>query len=619
VIGETPQPSKWGVAACASTGRRLADVLKSIRPEMHQLRWRQVVERYTGAKRRRYEEALNSLTGTLSEVPLTNSTQQNDRDFGLSTDLSMGPKIQGRTDALVDLSTGLGVGPKAQGRIDNTAVGSRVAGIPINRDDAKVSAFVKAEKVSLDDPSDFSDPRIIQCRSPRYNIPLASFLKPVEETLYALKRMPGQRGGANRRLIAKGLDQTERGKTILDKWRSFKDPVCISLDASRFDKHVSKEILEVEHSVYLRLYGNDPLLRKLLSWQLHNKGQTMVGGVKYFTKGRRMSGDPNTALGNCTVTLITTATALRALDISNYDLFDDGDDCLLFMEACDWNRIRVWNGARDTTAALIKRVFLEFGFKLKIENVAYHWEDIVFCQSKVVLVSGDAPRFIRDYRKVLRQSACSHRHWPSRGNAAMWLAAVGMGDLVLHRGIPILQEYARYLLRCSRELNTKRVGILEKSRGPALSRAWLEANRDVTYRYELEGDTLAQRLITADTRLWESEHTDPINLETRLSFERVWGVSISDQMEVEREIGSRSGKEWNDVGTKSSDMLRKLAPQLVYSELGDEWLPGDRNETFMCDVRGPESFSVPILHDDSIVVKEHRKVKGLQRGGVDLY
>jgi len=162
------------------------------------------------------------------------------------------------------------------------------------------------------------------------------------------------------------------------------------------------------------------------------------------------------------------------------------------------------------------------------------------------------------------------------------------------------------------------VGVY-RPRVNTISKGWLEANREVTYRYELEGDTLAQRLMTADTRSWESEHTDPINLETRLSFERVWGISISDQLLVEQEIASRSGQEWNDRGVRFTDKLRKLSPELPYSDVGDEWLPGHGNSTEMCDVRGPESFPEPILHDDSVVVKEHRKVKGMQRGGVDLY
>jgi hypothetical protein len=44
-------------------------------------------------------------------------------------------------------------------------------------------------------------------------------------------------------------------------------------------------------------------LAELLKWQLQNKGfaRTIDGLIKYSVEGCRMSGDMNTALGNCTI------------------------------------------------------------------------------------------------------------------------------------------------------------------------------------------------------------------------------------------------------------------------------------------------------------------------------
>jgi hypothetical protein len=166
--------------------------------------------------------------------------------------------------------------------------------------DGDVQLFIKDEKVcswTKVDPA----PRLISPRDPKYCIAVGRYIKPIEHLLYkAVARVWGET------TIAKGLNFNDRGKLMEKKWASFRKPVAVGLDASRFDQHVSYRALQWEHSVYMRCFpseGRDGKLARLLRRQLNNKGVCYVDDhqVSYSHRGGRMSGDMNTALGNCLI------------------------------------------------------------------------------------------------------------------------------------------------------------------------------------------------------------------------------------------------------------------------------------------------------------------------------
>jgi hypothetical protein len=220
--------------------------------------------------------------------------------------------------------------------------------------DARITCFVKFEKLNSESKTN-PDPRAIQFRDPRYGVSLARFLKPMEPHLYQLcgdgRTLPSTR------VIGKGLSQVERAMLLRAKMASFASPVVVSLDASRFDQHVDIHLLRIEHSFYRHMASNAPELSRLLSWQLYNRGSTH-SGVQYRTRGKRMSGDMNTALGNCILMVLMVSTFMRG---HRYDILDDGDDCLLICESglLPW----VLENVQDT--------FLQFGMEIKVEKVAH--------------------------------------------------------------------------------------------------------------------------------------------------------------------------------------------------------------------------------------------------------
>jgi len=95
----------------------------------------------------------------------------------------------------------------------------------LTRRDAGVTMFIKCEKMN---PVKINpDPRAIQFRDPKYCVVLASYLKPIERYLYAL-RLPGITATGSR-VVGKGMNQVERASALLKKVSAFCCAVILSL------------------------------------------------------------------------------------------------------------------------------------------------------------------------------------------------------------------------------------------------------------------------------------------------------------------------------------------------------------------------------------------------------
>nr|QUS52801.1 hypothetical protein 2 [Mute swan feces associated tombus-like virus 6] len=296
---------------------------------------------------------------------------------------------------------------------------------PIRRSDSYVAAFIKAEKIF-----ELKDPRLIQARSARYNYELANYLKPIEHALYNIKGTgrlkkwlpPG-------RLIAKGCNMSRRALLIKKKMARFSQPLVVSLDASRFDAHIT-DTLRVEHLIYLR-YWRDPALQRLLAWQYYNRGRTSTG-VRYRIEGSRMSGDMNTALGNCLISIILLANVMRCLRMhpSRWDMLCDGDDCLLFISRQD-------SWILDELTPL----YAEHGIPLKVENVTSQYHKVLFCQGHPI-DTPLGPRMVALPERTLSRSLVGVRHWAEDRFVPRYLALIGYCELALNMGVPVMQEFA---------------------------------------------------------------------------------------------------------------------------------------------------------------------------------
>lgn len=300
---------------------------------------------------------------------------------------------------------------------------------PLRRSDSYVAAFIKAEKIF-----EVKDPRLIQARSARYNCAIAAYLKPIEHELYNIKGTgrlkkwlpPG-------RLIAKGLNMERRAQLIHQKMGRFTQPLAVSIDASRFDAHVTK-ILEVEHLVYKR-YWNDPNLQRLLDWQVNNRGRTSTG-VRYRLRYSRMSGDMNTALGNCLISVIMAANVMRRLGLKphSWDMVCDGDDVVLFFDKDHHHLIHQ-----------LPAMYLEHGFPIKVENITDQVHCVQFCQGYPI-DTAMGPRMVAHPTRVLSRALVGVKHWDNEAYVPKYLSLIGYCELAIHAGCPILQEFALTIL-----------------------------------------------------------------------------------------------------------------------------------------------------------------------------
>jgi len=390
---------------------------------------------------------------------------------------------------------------------------------PVAERDARVTAFVKAEKrKELDE----KDPRMIQFRTPKYNLELATFLKPIEHAILAHR---GPRRGVRRSfVIAKGRDSVERANLIRSKWGEFADPVCVSLDATRFDKHVSAEALKAEHSVYNTIW-RDPYLSKLLSWQVSNRGRTM-GNIRYKVKGNRMSGDYNTGMGNCLLMAAMTEEFLMSLKLRRWDYFADSDDCLVFCERGDLDRL----------LAEVSPFFLSFGQEVRVEEIAYEFEDIRHCQG-APLETAAGLRMVRDWRKVLSQAFCGYNHYHDPKGGMRVMKSVAQCELILNAGVPVLQPLAQRILH-----------LLESQKFAKL---------------DLRDTTSWLACVEARKRhfAWEAEASVEITLDARRSFERVFGLPTEQQEAWERWISELT---FEDIDLSKLTQRHPLVDQGYY-------------------------------------------------------
>ncbi|WAP48698.1 putative RNA-dependent RNA polymerase [Phoma matteucciicola RNA virus 2] len=356
--------------------------------------------------------------------------------------------------------------------------------------DARVDAFVKAEKLIR---YKVHKPRIIMGRSPRYNLELASYLKPLEHVLYPALRGYGSRFLTKTRLIGKGLNGKERASLIRTKLYSTPGLVAVEIDGVSFESHFSKAILAAEHDFYLRFFSGEERrrLQQLLSWQQEFKG--MGEGLTFRASGVRASGDFNTGLGN-TLVMLTLVQMVASRCPGRYDVLADGDNALLFIPE---EHLDVW---REQVVAVTATA----GFEMTIEQPVSDLRKVVFGQSKP-FYDGESWKMVRDPMKVLSHAACGYRHYHDLRGGLRVLKSVAYCEAVLSAGVPVLQEYAHSLLALTS--------------GVTFSRA--------------EPDDYVYASLVAKGVDWAATRKLPITARAREDFEVSFGICVEDQLRWE--------------------------------------------------------------------------------------
>ena len=307
---------------------------------------------------------------------------------------------------------------------------------PLDIRDARLKFFLKYETydfVNKPNPS----PRGINPRDDRYLCSLGSYLHPIEKKIFKnIAKIFGYP------VVMKGYNQSERGNLLADYWDAVDDTVGVSIDASRFEQSVGIDALKWEHLIYQSFYKGDKKLRRMLKWQLRNIGRASApdGFLSFAMDGRRMSGDKNTALGNCLLSAAMGYAFVNHLGIKIHEVrfFCDGDDAVLFVSRKHLARLM----------AEIVPFYRRLGFRMKVENPAYILEHVDFCQSRPVQLNGEW-LMVREPHRALSKDAVSKKPLDSLKNYQRWIAAVGLGGLSTVGGVPCSQAYYKCLARNS--------------------------------------------------------------------------------------------------------------------------------------------------------------------------
>nr|QDH89942.1 MAG: RNA-dependent RNA polymerase [Riboviria sp.] len=355
--------------------------------------------------------------------------------------------------------------------------------------DAQVAAFVKAEKLAN---YKVHKPRIIMGRTPRYNLELAAYLKPLEHALYPAFRGWGRMFLTRTRLIGKGLNGEERASLLRRKLYANPGTVCFEVDCKSFESHVSVEQLIAEHETYTTLC-RDPRLRELLSWQREFSGG-FRSGVRFRAKGCRASGDFNTGLGNTLIMCCLVLASAKRIG-SRFDFLADGDNAVIFVP-CD--SLHLW--LRE-----LSQCFLSMGHEAEIGEVQSEIEGVVFGQSKPICIGGRWT-MIRDPLKVMSHAFAGHQHYAELRGAPKILRAVALCEAYLNRGVPVLQDFAQAMLKWTRNYG------LPKDPG---------------------FDNLEYQRVWPIVRARGAVEAVTIDSVARVLFEKSWGVTIEDQLRLE--------------------------------------------------------------------------------------
>nr|UQB76139.1 RNA polymerase [Flumine tombus-like virus 24] len=314
---------------------------------------------------------------------------------------------------------------------------------PLVKKDARLKTFVKAEKINFTAKPDPA-PRVIQPRSPRYNVELGVFIRPHEKRMI---RMYNDilRCGEGEDSVMKGMNMEQRGVSIAKKWNRFTKPVAVGLDAKRFDQHVSQDALRFEHSIYNTLFKSKKL-KALLNMQLSSEGIGFAtdGMIRYRVDGCRMSGDMNTSLGNISI-VVAIFDDLRAKSGIDFELVNDGDDNVVICESKDLAEITL----------MLRVHFLNFGFQMAIEEPVYMLEKIEFCQAQPVF-DGEKYIMCRNPSTCLSKDVATCQSIDSPKMLRQWMAAVGQCGLSLTGGLPVMQDFYKCLSEQDSEMASRK-------------------------------------------------------------------------------------------------------------------------------------------------------------------
>lgn len=295
-----------------------------------------------------------------------------------------------------------------------------------------VKMFLKFETYNLTLKPD-AKPRGIYPRSDEFLVDYGRRIKAIEKKIFKdIEQLFGYD------VVFKGKNQRSRGVLLEEYWNEMVDPVAISADASAFEASVSKEALEFCHTIYNCYIRKDKHFVDMQRSTLENNvtGRSFDGKLKVKLGYGKMSGDPDTALGNCLVSAYMMYQFFQELGIVKHRGCIDGDDVVFIVERSNLSSIMEKG----------REFYRNFGFRMIFEKPVFELEHLSFCQSQPVWTP-DGYIMVRSPKQATAKDAFSRKDLSSRTNFLRWITSIGECGISACGGIPIMQEYYQQYIR----------------------------------------------------------------------------------------------------------------------------------------------------------------------------
>jgi hypothetical protein len=203
-------------------------------------------------------------------------------------------------------------------------------------------------------------------------------------------------------------------------------PYYYNIDFKSFECHMSQEVIEnIEFVLYSSVLGGAVDFEKWRSSLIGRHLSVTRLGVSAIIPARRMSGDPETSLGNSITSYTVVRTILKDKRAS-FDLIVEGDDVVV-----------------GSTVPMDERDFVDNGFMVKIER-ALSPRDILFCG----LQFSSAGQFIRDPVKFFLNFQLTDRMYAASNptKAKGLLRAKALSGLYETPACPLISSACWYVL-----------------------------------------------------------------------------------------------------------------------------------------------------------------------------
>lgn len=345
---------------------------------------------------------------------------------------------------------------------------------------SELKSFVKFEPFAknklLEKP-----PRLIQYRSFEFTYSMKSYLHnfglALKDPFLDIRMINDQPA---RECFTKYLKDDEQIEVLLKAWNAFIDPVAVLIDMKSFDGHYDYELLKIENEFWDSIFRSS-FLKYLLKQTLKNTAVTM-NRIVYKFRGKRCSGEYSTSDGNSNVNW--NMLKLWTGTIKCY-IFVNGDDSIIIMDRSSLGDLPP------------KEFFNNFNMEATVEIVD-NFENIEYCQRQPVKIGGKFKWVRKPFRFLTRFTVTDSKyiHCPER-------YCLGKALCELHQcsGVPILQAFCLKIIADS--VDRKPLGSVDK----------VPANNAYSS---------IQPIVIRE-----------ISLEDRQNFERSFGISVSEQLEIE--------------------------------------------------------------------------------------